>query len=233
MRKSLFLVATLFLYALLPAVASAVTADGLCYNGADQSNALVATTTDASVAYVQSVKLKPGWNVVSTPRVLVRQEFSAPGAQFQILTLDPSRVSGWATMADLGQQVFQPLQGYFVNNLSGVTQMLTYYYKANTTPAERLFSRVFRTPGWHLFGVADGCHTVPQGAGYTDKNNPSSLLSTLGDTVSRYAAVVDFTRSDFLFGDLDSVRVGSSWQMENKSPSISDTTSINSLPDFR
>ena len=68
--------------------------------------------------YSQIIYLNPGWNIVSTPRILESHSFSVPevSEDFDIYILDPSRVSKWATMADLDQTEFQPLYGYFINN---------------------------------------------------------------------------------------------------------------------
>src|SRR3989338_451554 len=100
-------------------------------------------TAYAAVSYSQTVTLEPGWNIVSTPRLLESHSFSASEtlANFAIYTLDPTKPSGWATMADLGQTEFVPLYGYFINNKTGVSQTLTFNYRASTTEGERQFSR--------------------------------------------------------------------------------------------
>jgi|GEM_PF-2500412 len=64
----------------------------------------------------QIVTLKSGWNIVSTPRVLVSHEFSVIGSStnFDIYLLDPSSPSSWKTMQEVGQTEFQPLYAYFI-----------------------------------------------------------------------------------------------------------------------
>src|SRR3989344_720056 len=90
----------------------------------------------ASVLYSQTIQLSSGWNIVSTPKILDSHSFSVAeeSANFDIYVLDPSKTSGFATLADLGQTQFTPLYGYFVNNKTGVNQTLTFNYKADTTP---------------------------------------------------------------------------------------------------
>ena len=87
--------------------------------------------TKASVLYSQTITLTPGWNTVSTPKVLESHTFSVAETSnnFDIYALDSSKPSGWATLADLNQTQFTPLFGYFINNKTGTNQTLTFNYK--------------------------------------------------------------------------------------------------------
>ena len=82
---------------------------------------LVPALSSAAVLYSQTVTLQTGWNIVSTPKLLDSHSFSATenSTNFDIYALDPSKTSGWATLADLGQTEFTPLYGYFINNKTG------------------------------------------------------------------------------------------------------------------
>lgn len=164
----------------------------------------------AAVSYSQSVTLAPGWNIVSTPRILDSHAFSAPEtlSNFAIYTLDPSGPSGWATMADLGQSEFTPLYGYFINNKTGVSQTLTFNYKASTTPNERLFERTFATTGWYAIGVANPAYAKVQGEGTADENNPSDILNSI---LAKIDLAVDFTGAVAWF-DPDSVSLENEWE---------------------
>src|ERR1035437_5990207 len=73
-------------------------------------------TALATGNYTQTIILNPGWNVVSTPRLLDSHSFSSAATDYSIYVLNPASVSGWSTMADLGQTEFTPLYGYFINN---------------------------------------------------------------------------------------------------------------------
>lgn len=142
---------------------------------------LIAGTAQAATLYSQSTTLSLGWNIVSTPKILASHSFSATenSTNFDIYALDPSKTSGWATLADSGGE-FSPLYGYFVNNKTGTSQTLTFNYSADTTPNQRLFQRTFTNTGWYSFGVANPSYALPIGtATTTDTNNPSSLLSAL------------------------------------------------------
>ena len=173
----------------------------------------------------QTITLQPGWNIVSTPRVVDHHVFSAPEttANFSIFVLDPSKVSGWATMADLGQQEFTPLFGYFINNETATLQALTLYYASTTSPNQRLFSRTFTTPGWYSIGVANPTYArgVCDDPG-VDTNNVSPLLYSLnGD----YSYVLDVTDGNS-FLHPNSPAVASQWKMVT-------AQDVNSLNDFR
>mgnify|MGYP001563713570 CR=1 FL=1 len=188
---------------------------------------LFATQAQAATLYSQSVTLTSGWNIVSTPRVLDSHSFSATenSTNFDIYILNASSTSGWSTMSNLGQTEFLPLYGYFVNNKTGVDQILTFNYKSGTTPNERLFSRVFTKAGWYSLGVANPTYAITQGAATsTDTNNPTNILSSLQG--SDYNMAVDFTAGNFA-SNADSVAVSSTWDAR----SVSD--GVNKLNDFR
>src|SRR3989344_1650705 len=99
--------------------------------------------SSAATSYSQDISLAPGWNIISTPRVLDSHVFSAPETadNFDIYVLDASAPSGWVTLAALGQTEFTPLYGYFVNNKTGDDQMLTLNYQADVPLNERFFDR--------------------------------------------------------------------------------------------
>ena len=171
---------------------------------------LIAGTAQAATLYSQTVSLTSGWNIVSTPKVLDSHSFSATenSTNFDIYALDPSKTSGWATLADLGQTEFAPLYGYFINNKTGSTQTLTFNYKSGTQPNERLFSRTFTTTGWYSMGVANPTYAKAQGAATTtDSNNPNNILFSLRNF---YSQIVDFT-VDAFSSNADSVKVGNTW----------------------
>ena len=191
-------------------------------------------TAYAAVSYSQTVTLDPGWNIVSTPRLLESHSFSAPEtiANFSIYTLDPAQASGWATMADVGQSEFIPLDGYFINNKTATSQTLTFNYKASTTPNERLFERTFTQEGWYSFGIANPSYAKAQGDNTTDIDNPDHILNSLLGATSNYDSVVDFTDASFVT-DPDSVALVDQWNLKIRSADVTDTTEINSLNDFR
>src|SRR3990167_1314747 len=170
----------------------------------------VPVVSSAATLYSQSVTLSTGWNIVSTPKVLDSHSFSATenSTNFDIYALDPSKTSGWATLADLGQTEFTPMYGYFINNKTGSTQTLTFNYKSGTQPNERLFSRNFTTTGWYSMGVANPTYAKAQGAATTtDSNNPNNVLFSLRNF---YSQIVDFTVDTFS-SNADSTKVGNTW----------------------
>jgi hypothetical protein len=141
--------------------------------------------------YSQSIPLSPGWNAVSTPRVLESHTFSAPetSANFDIFALDASQPSGWATLAQEGQTEFTPLYGYFINNKTGVQQTLTFNYLASTTPAQRLFERSFNSAGWYSIGVANPSYALPLNAGLVRVGNQSAIFASL---IGDFGMAIDF-----------------------------------------
>ena len=158
----------------------------------------------------QAVTLKPGWNIISVPKVVESHQFSAAetSANFSIFILDPSRPSGWATMADLGQSEFTPLYGYFIYNNTEVDQTLSFVYKSDLDPNEKLFSRTFPITGWYSIGVANPSYAKAQGAGTGDLDNVSSILRDLS---GYYSFIIDFTAGDFS-ANPDSVALAENWQ---------------------
>ncbi len=187
----------------------------------------------ASVLYSQSITLSPGWNTISTPKVLESHVFSAAETSnnFDIYTLNSSKPSGWATLADLNQTEFTPLFGYFINNKTGVTQTLTFNYK-NVSIGEQFFSRIFPTSGWYSFGIANSTYAKNLNSDNTDINNPDNILNSLIDSSVHYGDVVDFTDASYLTNK-DSVAVISPWKDAVRSASIANNTEVNTLNDFR
>jgi hypothetical protein len=186
---------------------------------------LLASSAQATTVSSQSILLLPGWNIISTPKVLDSHTFSAAetSTNFDIYALDPSKTSGWATLSDLGQTEFTPLYGYFINNKTGSNQTLTFNYSQNLSPNQQLFSRTFTNTGWYTFGVANPSYVLPVGfSSGADTNNPSNIMSGMS---GYYDNVVDLT--DGLYSsNPDTVYASTTW----KSAVASD---INSLHDFR
>ena len=82
------------------------------------NSVFAANNYSASSSYSHVIELNPGWNVFSAPRVVENHEFSASETldNFDIYLLKKNNISGWSTMAELGQTEFTPLFGYFVYN---------------------------------------------------------------------------------------------------------------------
>lgn len=144
----------------------------------------------------QTINLEPGWNIVSTPKVLDSHAFSVAetSENFDIYILDASNPTGWSTMPDLGQSEFTPLFGYFIQNKTGVEQTLTFNYDTTLEPNEKLFERTFPGEGWYSIGVANDEYAKDQNANREDTNNPSKILSLLED---KYDLVIDFTDAEY------------------------------------
>jgi hypothetical protein len=158
----------------------------------------------------QYIYLNPGWNIVSTPKVVESHSFSAPETSdnFDIFVLDASNIAGWSTMAGLGQTEFTPLYGYFINNKTSSTQLLTFNYKENLNPNQRLFERKFTKVGWYSIGVANPTYAKKQYGGTNDTNNVSNILDSLN---GYHSTVIDFTEENFLSSP-SSVHVGNVWK---------------------
>jgi len=182
-----------------------------------------ANLANASVLYSQSISLSPGWNIVSTPKVLESHTFSLPETSdnFDIYVLNASSTTGWSTLADLGQTEFVPLYGYFIKNKSASEQTLTFNYKAISSPNDRLFERSFSKSGWYSIGVANATYSKKITDDVSDTNNPSKILNS---TTGGYASVVDLTDDSFAQNP-KSVSVGSAW----KQAVSSDIDSLNDL----
>lgn len=178
----------------------------------------------ASIAYSQVISLQPGWNIVSTPRVLESHSFSTAETSdnFDIYALNSSSSAGWSTLAELGQSTFTPLFGYFVNNKTGTTTNLTLNYKANVQPNERLFQRSFTTSGWYSIGIANPTYAKNIWSSGADTNNQSNILSLLG---GNYDSVIDFTDAVGSI-NIDSVALTDPWKLAVAS-------GISGLNDFR
>ncbi len=185
------------------------------------------TTTTNAQSVSQVVELAPGWNVVSTPMVLHSHDFSADetSTNFDIYVLDASKPTGWATMADLGQTKFTPLFGYFINNKTGEDQTLTFSFKSDVPPNEKLFERTFTAEGWYSLGVANAEYAKTQKADRSDTDNPSSVLSLL---TGNYDLVIDFT-DDSYENDRNSVALSDPW----KAVVPSDINELNDLRDTK
>ena len=177
--------------------------------------------------FSQSVILKPGWNIVSTPRVLDSHSFSAPevAENFDIFVLDPSNPAGWSTMAGLGQTEFQPLFGYFINNKTGTYQTLTFNYKVGLPPNQKLFQRVFSKTGWYSIGVANPTYSQNQCSFAPNSGTMSKILDSLS---GHYSFVIDFTDADFNKWR-NSVSVANTW----KSATSADLDNLNDPRDFK
>ena len=177
----------------------------------------------ASSSFTQTIILKPGWNIISTPRILDSYSFSASSTSdnFDIYVLNPESPSGWSTMQDLGQTKLEPLFGYFINNKTGQDQNLILNYKQNVSPAERLFKREFKKTGWYSIGIANPTYSKTQyDDNLNDINNPLNILFSIKDKIS---SVIDFTYGN---NSITSVSVSSNWKSAN-------ANDLNSLNDFR
>lgn len=175
----------------------------------------------ATVLNSQTTTLNPGWNIVSTPKVLLNHEFSVAETSdnFDIYLLDPTSTSGWQTMQGEGQTEFQPLFAYFINNKTGQSQTLTFNYDFSLTPAQRLFQRTLQ-PGWNAVGIASPSYALPQGSTSADINNPNNIL---GSIIGSVGQVIDFTSGDT---NVDSPAISGTWLSKT-------ATDVNSLNDFR
>ena len=149
-------------------------------------------TESALAATSEAITLKPGWNIVSTPKILETHSFSAAetSENFDIFLLDPNQPSGWATMSDLGQNEFSPLYGYFVQNKTGADQTLTLNYDTDLAPNQQLFERTFSAPGWYSLGIANSSYAIAAKGLYGDSNNPSKILSLMSGSHDLF---IDFT----------------------------------------
>ncbi len=146
----------------------------------------------ASSGFSHVISLEPGWNLVSTPRLLSSHEFSASStsANYDIYVMNPSSASKWSTMAELNQTEFQPLFGYFINNKVGTTTTLTFNYQENVAPNERFFSRNLQA-GWNAIGVANPSYALKQkDPDSVDTNNVKSILDSIGSSTQ---SVYDLT----------------------------------------
>ncbi len=181
---------------------------------------LSSQTALAAVSYSQTVTLQPGWNIVSTPRILESHNFSMPetSTNLSVFMLDASDPSGWAPMS--GE--FAPLYGYFINNKTATSQTLTFNFKASTTPNERLFDRSFATSGWYSIGVANPTYADRQGEANVDENNPSQVFDSV---IASTDLVVDFTDADSVFSPA-SVALADPW-------GAAIATDVNTLADIR
>ncbi|MEI7688834.1 MAG: immunoglobulin-like domain-containing protein [Candidatus Nomurabacteria bacterium] len=180
--------------------------------------------TRASVIDNQSITLSPGWNIVSTPKVLLSHHFSASevSTNFDIYLLNPTSISGWQTMSGAGQTEFQPLYAYFINNKTGSDQTLQFNYNFSISPSQRLFQRTLQT-GWNAIGVASPSYAIPQGLTSVDTNNPSNIINSISDSISE---VIDFTNTN---ANLDSPSISNNWL----SKTVSDVNILNDLRELK
>ncbi|OHA62431.1 MAG: hypothetical protein A2117_01270, partial [Candidatus Wildermuthbacteria bacterium GWA2_46_15] len=182
---------------------------------------MVTVNADIPQAPYQVINLGPGWNIVSTPRVLSSHEFSVAETSnnLGIYLLNPNSISGWQTMQEAGQSEFQPLFAYFINNKTNQVQTLKLKYDFNLSPGQRLFQRILNG-GWNAIGVASPDYALQKGAANIDTNNISKILSSAVNSVSQ---VIDFTADQ---SSLDSVKIGDTW-------SVKVASEANNLNDFR
>ncbi len=153
---------------------------------------LITNQVQATSSYSHVITLEPGWNLVSPTRLLESHEFSASStsANYDIYVLNPNSVSSWSTMAQLGQTEFQPLFGYFINNKTGTTTTLTFNYRQDVPPNDRLFSRTI-LPGWNSVGVANPSYALKQkDSDITDTNNVKNILDSISQNTQ---SVYDLT----------------------------------------
>lgn len=185
---------------------------------------ILISKADAEASFIQSVSLKSGWNIVSTPRVVDSHIFSATetSSNFDIFILDASSISGWSTMEGLGQTEFTPLYSYFISNKTGAEQSLSLTYKTGLSPNSRLFQRTFTKTGWYSIGAANPTYVKAQCSDTNDINNVGSILDS---ATGNYSTVIDFTDADFSTNP-SSVALSDDWKAVVPSD-------INSLRDIR
>lgn len=166
-----------------------------------------APETFSASPYSQVIALEPGWNIISTPRIVESHQFSAPetSENFSIYLLNAS--GSWSTMQDMNQAEFTPLFGYFILNKTSSTQALTLNYRQDVDPSQKLFDRQL-TPGWNVIGIANPTYALRQLDSYSI-GNVNSILNNTKDCLSR---IVDFT---FYNVDNSSVQVSDSWNYRN------------------
>lgn len=166
-----------------------------------------APETFSASPYSQVIALEPGWNIISTPRIVESHQFSAPetSENFSIYLLNAS--GSWSTMQDMNQAEFIPLFGYFILNKTPSTQALTLNYRQDVDPSQKLFDRQL-TPGWNVIGIANPTYALRQLDSYSI-GNVNSILNNTKDCLSR---IVDFT---FYNVDNSSVQVSDSWNYRN------------------
>lgn len=157
--------------------------------------------------YFHDITLSPGWNVVSTPRIVSSHQFSATENlnNFDIFMLDSNNVSGWSTMADLGQAEFTPLYGYFINNKTGVKQILTLNYQKDLNLNSALFKRNLKAD-WNVIGVANPAYALKQNViANKDTDNISNILNSAASGISD---VLDF---NFGSKNRNDVKISGTW----------------------
>ncbi len=166
--------------------------------------------TEGGIDY-HILTLEPGWNIISTPRVLLNHEFSVPSTvdNFDIYLLDPTSPTGWQTMQGIGQTEFQPLFAYFVNNKTGENQTLRLNYDFDLTPAQRLFQRTLH-PGWNIIGIALPEETLRWGRENKNSWHAQEVLKSINESI---IAWVDFTANQ---GNINSLKVSDQWNFGSK-----------------
>jgi hypothetical protein len=182
------------------------------------------TLTQKAIAVTQTVILAPGWNVVSTPMLLNGHEFSAPetSVNFDIFALDASKISGWATIAELGHNTFHPLFGYFINNKTGESQTLAFLYKTDIAINERFFERAFSASGWYSVGIANPSYAKDVYDAGVNTGNQTGILSLVDGS---YDSVIDFTDAKY-FTNRNSLAMTDPWRLAT-------ALNIINLNDFR
>jgi hypothetical protein len=130
--------------------------------------------------------------------------------------MNPSSVSKWSTMAEIGQTEFQPLFGYFINNKVGTTTTLTLNYQENVAPNQRFFSRNL-IPGWNSIGVANPSYALKQkDPSNIDTNNVKNITDSISSSTQsiydltanqslKYATKVSDSWSNAIYNDANSL----------------------------
>lgn len=151
---------------------------------------------EESQALKQTVRLEVGWNLISVPRPVASHVFSASeiSENFDIYILDATMPNNWTTMAGLGQTEFMPLYGYFIKNKTNHFQTLTFNYKDNLAPNERLLERKFTRAGWYSFAPAhtDYGWVGSQCSVAFDYIKTTDILKTLS---GKYSQIVHFANN--------------------------------------
>ncbi|MCD6296398.1 MAG: hypothetical protein J7M30_04515 [Deltaproteobacteria bacterium] len=167
----------------------------------------VSKTEAGELTPYQVINLEPGWNIVSTPKVILSYEFSVPETSkyLDIYLLDPESPSGWRTLQEVGQTKFEPLYAYFINNKTNQTQTLRFNYNNNLTPGQRLFQRTVHA-GWNAVGIALPDEVLNEGKRNKYSESTRKILDLINDSI---VLMIDFTADR---QNPDSVKIGNDWE---------------------
>lgn len=98
----------------------------------------------------KTITLSPGWNVVSTPKILSGINFSNGGVGVSFYGLS---WSSWNTIIPTVQTI-KPLEWFVVNNSTTWDVIMSLIYKTNVNPMETLFQKTLNL-WWNLIWITD------------------------------------------------------------------------------